>query len=405
MLVSLSRRYGSDADFVLAGGGNTSLKTPDRLYIKASGQSLADIDAGGFVELDRAALDALLARDLGGDVDRRERLFKEAILAARVHSGDTARPSVESVLHHLLGGRFVVHTHPWVVGSLACCVGGESLCRELLGDGALWIPFVDPGFTLARAVRLALADHASRTGVAQPALVLANHGLIVGGDTDEAVARRTEAVVAPIRRRLAAAGPEAPFGAVTAPNEAAAAIRAAVEPVLRASAGAVAFCDCEPVMEFVCGADGEASAAGGPLSPDQIVYCRSFPLWFAPAARASQRAYSAEAASAAKAGSTASQSSTGEAPDSAAERLRGALARHEADTGLAPLVVLVAGVGLAGLGETDTCAANARDLYVDAIRVMAGARRLGGIHYMTKRDRDFIENWEVELYRRQIARR
>ena len=101
-LIKLSRLYGSDPDFLLAGGGNTSLKTRERLWIKASGHSLATITADEFVELDRKALDALLERKADESPLRREEHFTEAILAACIHPEKGQRPSVESVLHHLM---------------------------------------------------------------------------------------------------------------------------------------------------------------------------------------------------------------------------------------------------------------------------------------------------------------
>ncbi len=386
MLVALSRYYGADDEFILAGGGNTSMKIGDRLFVKASGHALATIEPEGFVEIDRPALDALLERDLGEDVDERERLFKEAILAARIEPEKNQRPSVEVVLHHLLGGRYVVHSHPGLVCGFTCCERGEEILRELLGDGMLWIPFVDPGFVLANRIHTSLAEHAERTGVANPVVMLQNHGLIVNGETSDEVKQTTDAILAKLEARLDEAddGGSA-FGEVRQLDAGTAtALRGVIEPVLAAMAGpdepprALQFHDSEMVLSLAGGAEGEAAAALGPLSPDQIVYCKSFPLWF--------------------------DAVEGEAPDQTAERLRGAIARHRSDTQFLPLVVLVGGVGLYGVGEGDSDAANAAALYIDAIQVMARARTLGGIRYMTKRDREFIDHWEVESYRRKIAK-
>ncbi|NJL31104.1 MAG: hypothetical protein HC898_05460, partial [Phycisphaerales bacterium] len=62
-LVMISRHYGCDADFVLAGGGNTSVKIGDRLFVKASGYPLATLTREGLVELDRTKLSQLLQSD------------------------------------------------------------------------------------------------------------------------------------------------------------------------------------------------------------------------------------------------------------------------------------------------------------------------------------------------------
>src|SRR5688500_5262159 len=151
-LVSISRHYGADPEFALAGGGNTSVKTDDRLFVKASGHALATIDTDGFVEMDRAAMHELLRRNLSTDAMEREEQFKQAIMAARIHPAKGQRPSVESVLHNLLACRFIVHTHSTYINMITCSRDGETLAREVLGPDVLRIPYVDPGFILAKTL-------------------------------------------------------------------------------------------------------------------------------------------------------------------------------------------------------------------------------------------------------------
>jgi len=103
-LVKLSRFYGSDPEFVLAGGGNTSVKVGDRLFVKGSGHALATIPPEGFVEMDRKQLEVLLNSSLSIDRLKREAEFKAATMAARVHPEKNQRPSVEALLHHLMPG-------------------------------------------------------------------------------------------------------------------------------------------------------------------------------------------------------------------------------------------------------------------------------------------------------------
>ena len=172
-LIEVSRAFGGRPGFALAGGGNTSLKTGDTLWVKASGHRLATIDAGGFVALDRRRLSAMLdATDWPGEPAAREALFVERVMAARLdpHAG---RPSVEALLHHLLPDRLVVHTHPRAVNALTCCVRGEALAAEALGGAALWQPYVDPGLTLAKDLRGRLRGRAGGRVV-----LMENHGLV-----------------------------------------------------------------------------------------------------------------------------------------------------------------------------------------------------------------------------------
>lgn len=386
-LAALSRYYGSDPEMVLAGGGNTSVKDAGRVWVKASGTALADVDASRFVELERERIQALLDAEPPGDVDAREVFFKDAIMAARVEPERGQRPSVEAALHHLLPSVFVVHTHATLVNMLTCCEQGAAIAADLFGDDALWIPYVDPGLTLARLVRDELSRYAARTGRAYPrAVLMANHGLIICGDTPEEIRANTNAVLARVRERLEHAppapaaegggGPLAlhpagggpfPFGAI-------------LRGLLSDTGGPlkiVTFDDSETVMSLVAAPDGEQTAMGGPLTPDQIVYCKSFPMWFAPEPE--------------------------EAPESITDRLRAGIAVHRERTGFDPKVVLVAGLGMFTAGDTYAAATTTRQVYKDAIRVMDGARRLGGIRYLSQRDREFIDHWEVENYRRKVS--
>jgi rhamnose utilization protein RhaD (predicted bifunctional aldolase and dehydrogenase)/NAD(P)-dependent dehydrogenase (short-subunit alcohol dehydrogenase family) len=384
-LVELSHHFGACAEFVIAGGGNTSIKTADRLYVKGSGTALATIEPDGFVEMEREPLVRLLEQDLGSDPSEREKLFKEAILAARVHPEKGQRPSVECVLHNMLPRRFVVHTHATAINTVTCCQEGERIARELLGDGILWIPYVNPGFTLARYLAGLLADYVRRTGRdCPPAVLMQNHGLIVCGETPEEVLDHTGWLVERIESHLAARPDPEPFGPVNrlAPEQARRLIDT-MGPILRALLAegdylkVVTFDDSEIVMSLAGGERGKSAALAGPLTPDQIVYCDSFPLWIEPL--------------------------EGESPAALVSRLRTAIGQHREKTGSAPLVILVGGLGLFGVGDDFTQADTARLGYVDAIKVMAGAQRSGGIRTLPQRERQFIEQWEVEAYRRKVA--
>jgi rhamnose utilization protein RhaD (predicted bifunctional aldolase and dehydrogenase)/NAD(P)-dependent dehydrogenase (short-subunit alcohol dehydrogenase family) len=384
-LINISRFFGSDTRFVIAGGGNTSCKTADRLFVKGSGTSLATIDADGFVEMVREPLASLPCRDLGSDPNEREARFKEAILAARVHPHKGQRPSVECVLHNILPRKFIVHTHSTDVNTVACCVSGEKLAAEIFGDRILWIRYVDPGYTLARALAGALEGYAARTGLdCPPAVLMQNHGLLVCGDSLGEIREHTDWLLARIEAFAKNLPSVEPFGPVRRLEaERARGLIDTLGPLLRALLAegdrlkVVTFDDSAVALSLACGESGKIAACGGPLTPDQIVYCNSFPAWFEPRDR--------------------------EAPAELIPRLRNALLQHHEKTGCAPLVVLVEGLGLFAAGDDYAQADTVRLVYLDAIKVMGGAHRLGGIRALPGRDREFIEQWEAESYRRNVA--
>jgi rhamnose utilization protein RhaD (predicted bifunctional aldolase and dehydrogenase) len=378
-LVKLSRYYGNLPGFVIAGGGNTSVKDAATLHVKASGAPLATIDRAGFVALDRARLHALSQSELSPDPATREAQFKDAILAARRAPERNQRPSVEALLHHLLPAQFVVHSHATLVNAVTCCVHGPAIARELFADDALWIPYVDPGYILARTLTRLLAAR----GTACPKIVLmANHGLIVSGDSPDDIRRTTDRVIDRITARLGNSWRQSPFGPPAAADPSLLRAMTDALPALLAESGrlpAITFDDSPLVASFVSGPAAATLPFKGPLNPDQIVYCNSFPLYFAPA--------------------------SDEPTASLLDRLRAAIAAHRTRFGYLPRVILVQGVGLFATGDDPKSAATARDLYKDAIEILAGASSLGGPTHLSDSHRIFIEQWEAEAYRKQIAAR
>lgn len=384
-LVALSRRYGADTEFVIAGGGNTSVKTGDVIHVKASGRSMAGIDETGFVALARGALRALLEREGDDDPVRREADFKEAVLAARLEPEKEQRPSVECVLHNVIPEKFVVHSHSTWANMIACSTEAETTTRELFGDDVLLVPYVDPGYVLARTLASALDDYTARTGRASPtAVLMRNHGLIVAGDSPEEVVARTDSIVGTIRREVEETPGGEPFGA-TAAFDAPQAQRLieTIAPALRAllstcaALKVVTFDDSPTVLSLAGARSGMALAEKGPLTPDQVVYCKALPLCFAAVGD--------------------------ETPEQLVEKLRGRIDEYKAARGFPPQVVLVERLGLLAAGDDFAAADITRLVYVDAIKITAGAEKLGGVSFLSERERDFIENWEVESYRRNVA--
>jgi len=385
-LSELSRFYGVDPEFVIAGGGNTSVKLGNRIYVKGSGQALANARPEHFVEMDRPALEALLAADLGTDRDSREEKFKHAVMAARLQPEKGQRPSVEVVLHHLMPRQFAVHTHSTLVNFYTCAEAGQRITHDLCGDQIIWIADVDPGFVLAQTLRDALAAYKKKTGRDCPrAILMQNHGLVVAGNTPDEIKKDTDWLHNLLRADLEKHPRENLFGPVKK-LDALSAAKAIdiVGPALRGllatgeNLKVVTFDDSAAVSDFVCAADAKAAAEKGPLTPDQLVYCRSFPLCF-------------------DLGNNATA-------ETILPRLRDAISDHTRTKQFPPQVVLVAGLGMFTIADDSTASNITRLVFTDAIKVMTGAHRLGGIRYLAPGTRDFLEHWEVEAYRRQIAK-
>jgi len=192
-LAAMSARIGADPLLIQGAGGNSSLKQDGRLWVKASGQWLAEADEKPiFVPLSMAAL-----RDSAG------MLMDEAPPSSVIAECNPAglRPSIEAMLHAIMPHRIVVHAHAVNAMAVSVLAEGRALAGERLrGLRWTWIGYHRPGAPLARAVREAIE--------AEPAdvLILQNHGVVVGAE-DIAAA---EALLAEVEQRLVLEPREAP---------------------------------------------------------------------------------------------------------------------------------------------------------------------------------------------------
>jgi len=200
-----SRLLGADPTLVLAGGGNSSVKTTeadvfgdpvDVLHVKGSGWDMGSLQPGGLAPL-RLATVARLA-ELPELSDAR---MAAELRAASLDPAAPA-PSVESILHAILPFRFVLHTHADAVLALTNTPDGEGRVREAYGDDVVVVPYVMPGFVLARAC--AEAFPAQRHG-GTIGMVLLNHGLFTFADDARTAYENHEALVDRALARLEAA--------------------------------------------------------------------------------------------------------------------------------------------------------------------------------------------------------
>ena len=177
----MSNTYGSNPAYVLAGGGNTSVKDDTTLYVKGSGTQLATIKAEEFVEMSRARLNEIMKTDYPEDDVKRESLYLADVMAAVTDADKTKRPSVEALLHNLFAYTYVLHVHPALVNGLTCGKGAKELSEQILGKDVLWIDICKPGYTLARICFEKMNAYKEETGKDVQVLLLQNHGIFCCG--------------------------------------------------------------------------------------------------------------------------------------------------------------------------------------------------------------------------------
>tara|TARA_B110000879_G_scaffold14470_1_gene17869 strand:+ start:832 stop:2817 length:1986 start_codon:yes stop_codon:yes gene_type:complete len=175
--VYTSQLLGADADLVLHGGGNTSVKgelqnvfgeTEPVLFVKGSGWDLRTIEAAGFPGVKMDHLLRLGKLDSLSDSE----MMRQLRLARLDPTAPT--PSVEAILHALIPHKYVDHSHADAVVAISNSPDGEAMLEEIYGDEVLILPYTMPGFILAKQVAQATAsvEWSSLRGI-----ILLHHGI------------------------------------------------------------------------------------------------------------------------------------------------------------------------------------------------------------------------------------
>ncbi len=278
-----SRLLGSHPDLVLHGGGNSSIKDRARditgtsrevIHVKGSGWDMATIAPAGFAPMRLDRLRELLVLDQISD----PQMVNE--LRCALVDASAPDPSIESLLHALLPHRAVLHSHADAVVTLSNQLEPAAHVRELYGDRVVVVPYVMPGFDLARTCARLWPEQADDGTMG---MVLLNHGLFTFGETMEvAYARHLELITAAEehiaeRRLRAPATSSAPVeveeGDPTAlaffRNEVS---RAAGRPMI------VSRWTSPRVAEFLGRRDVESLLSRGPATPDHVIRTKRLPL-------------------------------------------------------------------------------------------------------------------------------
>lgn len=385
--VLTSRLIGRDPELVMHGGGNTSLKSTavdvfgdevEVLHIKGSGWDLERIEARGLPAVRMAPLMRLRALSALSD--------EAMVNVQRLNLLDPSapNPSVETLLHAWIPHRFVDHTHATAFLVLANLPEVASVARELFGDRLTLVPYVMPGFALAKAAADALDRNPEAEG-----LLLVNHGHFAWGpdakSSYERIVAHTNLVEAWLADRRPA--PLLPAAALPADRLAPilATLRGALASVLPDTAHlpVLDLRSGEAERSFSARPDLEDLAIRGVATPDHVIRTKAEPLVLrapaqgAEAMRAAVRAY--------------------------ADRYRRYFETHaplasEPKKILSPMpgLVWLEGAGIVGVGATAAAARIAADIGCQSARVRADAETVGSFRPIGPKDLFDMEYWSLE---------
>jgi rhamnulose-1-phosphate aldolase/alcohol dehydrogenase len=391
-----TRLLGSEPRLVLHGGGNSSVKTVakdalgapvDVLCVKGSGWDMGAIEPQGLPAVRLEALQALRELDALSDEDMVN------VQRCNLLDSTAPNPSVETLLHAFLPHKFIDHTHANAVLALTDQPDGAAICAEVYGERVALVPYIMPGFALAKKAAEVYEGSPDVEG-----LILEKHGIFsFGASAREAYDRMIELVSRAEER--AARGANKTFVAAVLPQ--ALAKPAEVAPILRGLAAipvkpedgvyrrfVMTHRAGPAVLDYVNGAELARYAQAGVATPDHAIRTKAKPL-ILPAPEAGDLAGFASAAR--------------RAFDDYKAEYHAYFARNnplapvkKTELDAVPRVLLVPGVGVFALGPSAKDAQIAGDLAEATIEVVTDAERVGRFTSIGDYETFEIEYWSLE---------
>ncbi|MFQ5716222.1 MAG: bifunctional aldolase/short-chain dehydrogenase [Nitrospinales bacterium] len=391
--VYTSRLIGSDPALVLHGGGNTSVKstaktrtgeTLDVLYVKGSGWDLDTLEPPGLPGVKLGPLLKLRRLDRLGD--------EEMVNDQRVNLLDakSPNPSVETLLHAFLPHKFVDHSHADAILVLANQPDAAVLCREVFGDFLGVVPYIMPGFALAKAAAEVYEQNPAVKG-----LVLINHGLFTFAETAresynfhiEAVSRAEEFINRkPARRLTPAAAPNPP-----AKQDILGKIGPILRGLYREHSGAswiVHYRESEEAAAFASSQECASWSQIGTATPDHVIRTKQKPLLLTLKDLDDEESLRGEIA---------------EPLENYIQDYRRYFASnqkakgtHKKELDPLPRLILVAGLGLVAMGKTAKETRIAADIYERTIGVIRQAFQVGAFEPLNAGNLFDMEYWSLE---------
>jgi NAD(P)-dependent dehydrogenase (short-subunit alcohol dehydrogenase family)/rhamnose utilization protein RhaD (predicted bifunctional aldolase and dehydrogenase) len=302
----------------------------------------------------------------------RDQLILEEMMKCCIGNSLNLRPSVETPLHHLIGYRFVIHTHPTRINALLC----SRDCRETVGrifpEDVLFIEYTDPGYVLFKKLQAEIDGYRLRFSKDPEIILVQNHGAFISANTTEGVRKLYRFVLDTVN----GINPYVTDTAEIPAGKLAAEVLPALRMLLSGDDIKILKVRNNSLISHFMQDEAHAEMVSLPFTPDNIVYCRAFPLYV----QAS--------------GST----------EEILSEFKNRLEQYKADFEVNPKIILINGIGLIAADESIKMADILLDVFEDLMKISYLSQAFGGPHFLTADQISFIENWESENYRHNMSR-
>ena len=302
----------------------------------------------------------------------REEQVKNDLADATITKGK--RPSVETSMHNVIDFAFVVHMHPTLVNGLMCANNAQVDLQKLFGAKALYIEYTDPGYVLFKKVEDAIKAFRAEDG-AEPAVIwLQNHGIFVAANSIEEVKVLYTKILATLSAGVTPSHPLTTFDEPRATCSCTEQILPGIRMILSKEGLKTLKVRKNTLVKHFYDTEEAQAKITKPFTPDAIVYCKSNYIFL-----------------------------NDEEPEAVLAEAAKQIPAFTAKFGYQPKVILIKGIGLVAVGDNAAQCDIILDVFEDAMKIAYYSESFGGPHPMTQAQIDFIDNWEVENYRRSVA--
>jgi len=310
--------------------------------------------------MDRNCLKIIAEKTYSNDPVKRETEIKNELFAC-VADGSDKRPSVETSLHNLLNFPFVVHTHPTLVNGLMCANNSQSETKAIFGDEVLLVEYTDPGYILFKLVEKRIGEFVKKKGREPQIIFLENHGVFVSANSIAEIKEIYSGIFNKLLNKIKEVLPshETKTSDITFLKN---------SNVFGKNILFKAFTS-KLIQEFT--KDKESfRQADTSFSPDNIVYCKAHYLFSSPDITVLLTDYQ----------------------------------NFKNTHGYFPKVIGLAGGVLLCLEESEKSVNTVYEVFSDLLKISFYTRNFGGPRFMNLEQIEFIDNWEVENYRRNVGK-
>ncbi len=371
-LLEISHLYGNNNEFVIGGGGNTSWKDDDFLYVKASGTRLGKLTGDQLNKLDRRKLDQMLSGSFPENVFQRDQLIIEGMMNSCIDNVHNLRPSVETPLHHLIQYKYVIHTHPTRINALLCSRNSGELVKKLFPEEVLYVEYIDPGYILFRKLESEISAYREKFGKDPGIILVQNHGAFISADTCDGIKQLYDYCLNTVNSANQYTIDNEPIPV----DEKAVEVLPAIRMLLSGQEIKIMKVRQNKLIRHFTVDQANATLVSLPFTPDNIVYCKARPLYV----------------------------ECGGSPAEIIEEFSEKLRKYQSDFGSTPKIILINGIGMIAADESIKMVDILLDVFEDLMKISYLSQAFGGPNFLSQEQISFIENWESENYRHNMSR-